>query len=393
MLVKNSSIFISTKLTQFSSLAKLASSLVYGLLAVAILVPTDSLAAKKDAVNKVSEASDKKFASWANVQDFIKLMNNKHDFDEAKLNSLFEKARYSETARQLVRPAPSDKPKNWEAYRARFVESKRIEAGINFWNENEAALLKAEREFGVPPEIIVGLIGVETIYGKMVGNFRLIDVLTTLAFDYPETPNQAQRSQFFKEELEQFLLMARDSKQDPLVYRGSFAGAIGLPQFMPGSVRRYAVDYDQDGKLNLYGSSTDAIGSVANYLAKHGWQKNLPVAAPASLLIDKKDAVQLAKLKEALGQGLRASYTLEQLKPIASSAINGLPENQLYGLIDLQNGYNPDEYWLATANFFAITFYNRSYFYAMSVLDLGTVIKTTRESRSALGQNEKITNK
>lgn len=379
-------------LTTFAQAAKLLlCSSAIACLSCAMTAQAQNKPAKANTAKQTEPP--KAMARWANLQEFVKLMAAKHDFDEARLLTLFEKATYSETARQLVRPAPSDKPKNWEAYRARFVENKRIEAGINFWNENEATLLKAEREFGVPPEIIVGLIGVETIYGKMTGNFRLIDVLTTLAFDYPETPNQALRSQFFKDELEQFLLMARESKQDPLVYRGSFAGALGLPQFMPGSVRRFAVDYDQDGKLNLYGSSADAIGSVANYLAKHGWQSKQLIAAPASLLINKSDASQLAKLKEVLNQGLKASYTLEQLKPIASSAVNGLPENQLYGLIDLQNGYNPEEYWLATANFFAITYYNRSYFYAMSVLDLGTVIKSTRESRIAQGQIEKITNK
>lgn len=360
---------------------------------VSLALPLEASSKRvKETPSKQTE-TQKPMVKWANLQEFVQYMVSKHEFDEAKLLSLFEKAKYSESARQLVRPAPSDKPKNWEAYRARFVENKRVEAGIHFWNENEVNLNKAQREFGVPPEIIVGLIGVETIYGKMMGNYRLIDVLSTLAFDYPETPNQAQRAQYFKDELEQFLLMARDSKQDPLVYRGSFAGAIGLPQFMPGSVRRFALDYDQDGKLNLYGSGADAIGSVANYLANHGWQRNQLVAAPASLILDKKDPAQFAKLKEALGQGLRASYTLEQLKPIASSAINGLPENQLYGLIDLQNGYNPDEYWLATSNFFAITYYNRSYFYAMSVLDLGNLIKSTRESRIAQEQIEKITNK
>jgi membrane-bound lytic murein transglycosylase B len=316
------------------------------------------------------------FAQWKEVSEFIDQMVQTHGFDRDKLAAIFDNTRYVESAIKLIKPAPTGRPKNWKAYRARFVEPKRIEAGIAFWDQYADALTRAENQYGVPAEIIVGLIGVESIFGRMTGGFRVMDTLTTLAFAYPDTPTRAARMDFFRSELENFLLLSRESDADPFSFKGSYAGAIGLPQFMPGSIRKFAVDFDGDGKIDLLGSPVDAIGSVANYLALHGWKKSLPTVFPATLTIPEADAVGGAVARFQT-QGLKAAYTLDELKAIASTA-GDAPGNLSYGLVDLQNGDEATEYWFATDNFYAITQYNRSFFYAMSVIDLGRVIGAAR---------------
>ncbi len=356
---------------------------IYSLIiTVALLTTGAAHATEKKHTKKpaaVAKAKAKKeeshFEQSKEVSGFISEMVSKHGFSEAELKAIFKQAKFIESARQLMRPAPAGKPKNWKAYRARFVEPYRIETGVAFWDKYADALARAEREYGVPPEIIVGLIGVETIFGKQTGGFRVMDVLTTLAFDYPDTPTRDTRMQFFRGELENMLLMSREASLDPFVFKGSYAGAIGWPQFMPGSIRKYAVDFDGDGKINLTDSPVDAIGSVAHYLAMHGWKRNLPVAFPATLVVTEKNE----QLAAALGKGLQASYQLQDLKAIATTASSDAPTNIPYGLIDLQNGNDATEYWFATENFFAITLYNRSYFYAMSVYDLGRVIAAARQ--------------
>lgn len=313
------------------------------------------------------------------MSEFIDLMVSRHGFDRTQLETFFDQASYLERSIQLIKPAPPGKPKNWKAYRARFVESVRIDAGIAFWDEHAQTLDLAEKQFGIPAEIIVGLIGIETFYGRQTGNFRVMDALTTLAFAYPDTPTRLARMEFFKSELENILLLSRDSSLDPFSFKGSYAGAIGLSQFMPSSIRNYAVDFDHDGKIDLLASPVDAIGSIANYLALHGWKKGLPTTFPATLINPGADPEKFADiLSTTLSQGLKASYTFEELKLLASTASPDVPQNLLYGLVDLQNGEEPTEYWLATENFFALTQYNRSYFYAMSVIDLGRIIAQAR---------------
>lgn len=329
----------------------------------------------KPTTTKSITSEDVHYLEWKEVQEFIEQMQTQHQFDKAQLSAIFDKTRYIETVVQLIKPMPAGKPKNWKVYRARFVENARIDAGVAFWERNVEALNRAENLYGVPAEIIVGLIGVETIYGKNTGNFRAIDALTTLAFSYPETPTKEARMSFFKKELSELLLWTRESGIDIFSVKGSYAGALGLAQFMPSSLRQYAVDFDKDGNIDLKESETDAIGSVAHYLAVHGWKKNLPYAFPASLSNDKIDEQQLATI---LAQGLKATYLLDDLRPIVSTPDENAPRNLKYGLIDLQNGDTPTEYWLGTDNFFAIAQYNRSYFYAMSVIDLGKVISLAR---------------
>ena len=312
------------------------------------------------------------FSEWQAVRDFEDELVNRHGFDRAALQDLIRQTRFIDSAVQLVKPAPPGKPKNWKAYSDRFIEPIRINAGVRFWNENAATLARAEAIYGVPAEIIVGIIGVETIYGRDTGRFRVVDVLTTLAFAYPEAPNRNERMAFFRGELENTLLLARKEHIDPFSLLGSFAGAVGMPQFMPGNILKYGVDFDGDGIVDLRGSASDAIGSVANFLVEHGWDRNNsgPPVFPADV------APSLAW--EPLLGGLAARYRPAELQGAGVATHVSLPEDRLYGLVDLQNGADPTEYWVANTNFFAITKYNRSYFYAMSVVELGRAVRLSR---------------
>lgn len=315
------------------------------------------------------------FAEWKDVSAFIDQMVEKNGFDRDELVATFNKIRYVDSAIQLMKPAPASKPKNWAAYRARFVEPVRIQAGVEFWNTYADALKRAEAQYGVPAEIIVGIVGVETVYGRNVGNFRVMDAITTLAFDYPNTPTRDARMAYFRGELENTLLFARESGIDPFSLLGSYAGAIGWAQFMPSSIRQYGVDFDGNGKIDLRNSPIDAIGSIAHYLAEHGWKTGMPIVFPATLSTD--TSVE-NRWQAFIGQGLEAKYSLDDL--MAAGVVPGVvpPADMRFGLIDLQNGQNPTEYWLGTDNFFAITQYNRSFFYAMSVVDLGRAVRVAR---------------
>jgi membrane-bound lytic murein transglycosylase B len=314
------------------------------------------------------------FSEWQAVRDFEDEMVSRHNFERADLDALVAKTRFIDSAVQLVKPAPPGKPKNWQAYSERFIEPIRIGAGVRFWNENAALLARAEAEYGVPAEIIVGIIGVETIYGRDTGRFRVVDVLTTLAFAYPEAPNRNDRMQFFRSELEKTLVLARKEGIDPFSLLGSFAGAVGMPQFMPGNILKYGVDYDGDGVVDLRNSAADAIGSVANFLVAHGWDRN--ATGPAVFAAE----VAPSMAWEPVLGGLDARYDPAELQAAGVATRTPLPEQRKYGLIDLQNGADPTEYWVANANFFAITKYNRSYFYAMSVIELGRAVRLSRAS-------------
>jgi len=307
------------------------------------------------------------FRTAKEVSDFIDFMVSRHGFDRTELETIFSQVQFNAQTVQLVKPAPVTKPKNWQAYRARFIEPIRVKAGVEFWTKNANTLNRAEKEYGVPAQIIVGIIGIETLYGKHVGKFRVLDVLSTLSFAYPaDTPNRESRMAYFLGELEQSLLFARESGIDPFSLVGSYAGAIGLGQFMPSSIRQYGVDFDGDGKIDLRNSAADAIGSIANFLSQHGWETGLPLTFPATIVNEHPENM--------LTKELDATYTLQQLADVAVPSLKNTPTQPLYGLIDLQNGENPTEYWLVTNNFFAITKYNRSYFYAMSVIELGKAV-------------------
>jgi membrane-bound lytic murein transglycosylase B len=329
-------------------------------------------APKRPAIDYDGEAVN--FSEWQAVRDFEDEMVSRHNFERAALDALVARTRFIDSAVQLVKPAPPGKPKNWQAYSERFIEPIRIGAGVRFWNENAALLARAEAEYGVPAEIIVGIIGVETIYGRDTGRFRVVDVLTTLAFAYPEAPNRNDRMQFFRSELEKTLVLARKESIDPFSLLGSFAGAVGMPQFMPSNILKLGVDYDGDGVVDLRNSAADAIGSVANFLVAHGWDRN--ATGPSVFAAE----VAPSMAWEPLLGGLEARYDPAELQAAGVATRTPLPEQRLYGLIDLQNGADPTEYWVANANFFAITKYNRSYFYAMSVVELGRAVRLSRGS-------------
>lgn len=322
------------------------------------------------------------FGKAPEIQAFIESMVEVHGFNKKVLRETFSQIQYSEASIVPFRPRPSDsdqakagKQKDWREYRARFVTPYWVDAGVDFWDQYADDLARAEVEYGVDADIIVGIIGVETRYGRHTGKHRVLDTLATLAFDYPEVPNRAVRMDFFRNQLEHALLYARESGIDPLSLSGSYAGAIGWPQFMPGSIRRFAVDFDGDGKIDLIHSPKDAIGSIASYLASHGWLRGEPIVSPAQL-----DSVSPQMLDELLSNGLKADYCLYELQAFGITAAGTQPKDTRFGVVDLQNGFEPTEYWLATNNFFAITQYNRSYFYAMAVVDLGQSVRSRRDA-------------
>ncbi|MBX3607082.1 MAG: lytic murein transglycosylase B [Piscinibacter sp.] len=291
--------------------------------------------------------------------------------DVAPVRDVLARARYVPAVARLIMPPPAGTAKDWAAYRRRFVEPKRIAAGLAFWRDNERWLELAEERYGVPPAIVVGIVGVETIYGQQTGGFRVLDALATLSFDFPS--GRRDRSAFFRDELEAFLRLCRREGLDPLEPKGSYAGAMGLPQFMPSSILQYAVDFDGDGRIDLHGSAADVIGSVAAYLAEFGWQRGAPthfgVAAPVEVrdralmlvpdIVPTFDAAQFAERGARLDEaGARWSGKL--------------------ALIELQNGDAAPSYVAGTGNFYAITRYNWSSYYAMAVIELGQAIGRQR---------------
>ncbi len=333
----------------------------------AVKKPAKKAKPKKPAIDYAGEFVN--FGQWQDVQQFMGDMEQKHGVPVAELEKLFLELRYIDAAVQLVKPAPPGKPKNWQAYSSRFIEPIRINAGVAFWNANRDTLARAEALYGVPADIIVGIIGVETIYGRDMGKFRVLDVLATLAFAYPLAPNRESRMAFFRSELEATIVSARQTGLDPLTLTGSYAGAVGMPQFMPGNIYKLGVDFDGDGKVDLRNSAADAIGSVANFLVAHGWQREAPAAVVYPAAVSPERAWE-----KYIDQGLDAKYRGEELLAAGVSTNAVLPPG-LYGLVDLQNGAEPTEYWIGSNNFYAITKYNRSYFYAMSVVELGRAVK------------------
>ena len=315
------------------------------------------------------------FSEMPAVGEFIQEMQERHGFDANELMQYFSTVRSNAVVLKAIRPAAvPEQQRSWQRYRARFLNERRIDGGLDFWRMHEATLARAEAVYGVPPEIIVAIIGVETEYGRNMGNFSVLEALSTLAFEYPP------RAPFFRSELEALLLMARENGALPTDYRGSYAGAIGIPQFMPGSLRRFAVDFDGDGRIELRHSTADAIGSVASYLNRHGWQSNAPVALPARVDGDPAPLIAAGiKPAQALGELARQGVTLLETDPRAAEKQADLAEWPV-ALIDLVTPDWPTEYWIGFDNFYVITRYNRSSFYAMSVFQLAEALRQAREA-------------
>lgn len=294
-----------------------------------------------------------------------------HQLDPAWIERAIGQARYLPTVARLIMPPPAGTAKNWAAYRARFIESRRIQAGVAFWNAQEHWLLAAEKRYGVPAEVVIGIIGVETFYGRMTGGFRVLDALATLAFDFP--PGRKDRSAFFKDELGHFLALMHGEGADPASILGSYAGAIGLGQFMPGSIRRFAIDFDGDGHIDMAHNAGDVIGSVAHYLASFGWKPGLathyPVTAPT-------DTAARAAL---LLPDILPSFTAAELEAQgAVLADDARRHDGPLALIELQNGEAAPTHVVGTQNFYALTRYNWSAYYAMAVIELGQAVKAQR---------------
>jgi membrane-bound lytic murein transglycosylase B len=297
------------------------------------------------------------------LETFIGQMVERHGFTQAELESVFRMAQFQPAiVNAISRPATS---KPWYEFRPMLVTPQRVTDGVVFWNSHASTLERARKEFGVPEEIIIAIIGVETNYGVQTGKHRVLDALTTLAFDYPK------RAAFFRDELEHYLLLGREQRSDLLSIKGSYAGAIGVPQFMPSSYRRYAVDFDNDGKVDLSGSTVDAIGSVANYLKGYGWETEQAIVASA--------LVNGENYREAIYTGERPAYTMERMRKLGIAPQVAISGDRQATLIELENETG-NEHWLGFNNFYVITRYNRSVNYAMSVLQLADEIRAARNS-------------
>ena len=289
--------------------------------------------------------------------------------DPVWLRNTMAQAQRLPVVEKLVLPPASPVAKDWAAYRARFIEPIRIQAGARFWRKHQATLERAEKEYGVPAAIVVGIIGVETLYGQNMGNFRLVDALGTLAFHFPDAhPRAVERQAFFRSELEQFLLLSSRSGADPLSVRGSYAGAMGLPQFMPSSWAKYAVDFDGDGRIDLFGSTVDAIGSVAHYFKAFQWRTGMPTHYPVSL--NAQTDMDSLMAPDILPTFSVASFTTKG----AGLSGEALTHPGPLALIELRNGPNAPSYVAGTENFYAITRYNWSSYYAMAVIELAEAV-------------------
>ena len=298
--------------------------------------------------------------------DFITVMVERHGFDRDELTVIFSQAQRRDDILELM-SKPAEKKLRWFEYRKIFLTQSRIQGGVSFWEANSAALEKAAQTFGVDPQIVVAIIGVETRYGRNTGRHRVIDALSTLAFDYPP------RSDFFQGELEQYLVLAREENIDLLTTTGSYAGAMGYGQFIPSSYRSYAVDFDADGRRDLWNSKMDIIGSVANYFHAHGWNPGAPVTTRASVADGNIDAL--------LERGYKPNTSIAAMRHDGVTPDIPLPDDLQASLFQLDQENGP-EYWLGFNNFYVITRYNHSPLYAMAVYQL------SEEIRKAYEQNQ-----
>lgn len=296
------------------------------------------------------------------VAEFVAEMTRDYGFAGEQLVNLFAEVERKQAILDAI-SRPAEKVKQWKDYRPIFITDARINKGVEFWKQHEATLARAEAEYGVSAQVIVAIIGVETSYGGNTGSYRVMDALSTLAFDYPP------RAPFFRKELREFLLLAREERVEPLSLTGSYAGAMGLPQFMPSSFRAYAVDFDGDGHINIWTNPVDAIGSVASYFKRHGWQPGQPVTSPAS--------VEGPQAEQGLTVGLDPVKTVGELRALGWSSADPLAGELPVTAFRLE-GAEGAEYWMGLPNFFVITRYNRSVMYAMAVNQLAEALVAAR---------------
>ena len=310
---------------------------------------------------------DETIMQTSEVQAFITEMVEQHQFKLEELTRLFREVRVKQSILSAMSRPAEGKP--WRDYRPLFIESRRIAGGVRFWATHEAVLQRAEAQYGVPASLIVAIIGIETFYGRNTGSFRVLDALSTLAFAYPK------RAPFFRKELEQYLLLSREAEFDPLSIKGSYAGAMGISQFMPSSYRQYGVDFDDDGHRDLWRNPADAIGSVGRYLQGYGWERDAPVLERVLSANDPG--------KNLAGRGWSYRIPVKQWAGVGVSTNNSTSEADAM-LFELA-GENGQEYWLGLKNFYVITRYNHSFHYAMAAWELSQALEKARaEARSSV---------
>jgi len=296
------------------------------------------------------------------LAQFVGEMTRDYGFAGEQVIGVFQEVQRKQAILDAI-SKPAERVKPWKEYRPLFITDARIARGVDFWRQHEVALKRAEQEYGVPAQIIVAIIGVETFFGRNTGNYRVIDALSTLAFDYPP------RADFFRKELREFLLLSREEQVDPLSIKGSYAGAMGLPQFMPSSFRAYAVDFDGDGHINIWSDPDDAIGSVANYFKQHGWVMGQPVVSRATVRGEHVD--------EGLSPGIDPVKNVGQLRALGWSSHDALRDDMPVTAFRFDGEFGP-EYWMGLGNFYTITRYNRSAMYAMAVYQLSQALVQAR---------------
>lgn len=305
---------------------------------------------------------------------FIDKLVAQHGFIREHVFGILAQSQRSDLALKLIQP-PAPGRRSWSRYRARNVDPIRIHEGIKFWNQHDDTLRRAYNRWGVPPSVIVAILGIETVYGRNTGNVRTLDALATLGFDYP------RRAPFFRDELENFLLLVRDLGVEPTSVTGSYAGALGVPQFMPGSWRRYAVDFSGDGRIDLLRDTADVIGSVANFLAEHGWQRGQPTHVTVKL--DSQ-----AQIDTLLAEGIEPRRSIRDLAQFGVTAAEPVDPELPAALIDLPDADAATTYWLGLRNFYVVTRYNRSNFYAGAVLTLSQVLDKVKANPDSLKNHQ-----
>ena len=357
------------------------------MLATAVLASPSAWGAKAKARHKpkpkaaVALDGDADAVTYGRRADAVALaqaLADKHGLDPAWVRAQLAQARFQPSVARLIMPPKAGTAKNWAAYRARFIEPERIRAGTAFWAAHAHWLDAAEQRYGVPAAIVVGIIGVETFYGRVTGNYRVLDALATLSLDFPT--GRSDRSPFFRDELGQFLTLAHTQQLAPASIKGSFAGAIGLGQFMPGSINRFAVDFDDNGHIDMAGaadkSAADVIGSVAHYLAEHGWQRGLPTHFAVKPPVDSSQRARL------LVPDILPSFTAAQLAEAGAELdAAGQAHPGALALVELQNGDAAPSHVAGSPNFYALTRYNGSSYYALAVIELGAAVAAARASR------------
>jgi membrane-bound lytic murein transglycosylase B len=321
--------------------------------------------------------SSSSYLSRPEVRSFIDSMSEEHGIDPSDLERILADVRHEPAVVRLMGPEPSSAPsaaRSYSRYRAKFLTPDLISAGSRFWALHAEDLGRAEAEFGVPAELILGILGVETSFGRNTGSFRAIDALATIAFD------GVRRQDYFREELKELLLLARESSIDPLAIKGSYAGAVGLPQFMPSSYRRYAVDFDQDGAIDLVGSPSDAIGSIASYMKAFGWVTGEVPTAPVRLVPGSESD---------LVSGLQRVHDVSDVQSKGVVFRDREPPAGLCSIFELPTPGKPSKFVAGFTNFEVVTRYNRSTFYASAVLELADAIRQAH-SRVQLASSRNI---